>query len=369
MSWLNEEVDQLFRDLDDQQTFTYRESYFQDVASFLPLKQHSRTGWLAISMLTFFILFPASISKMLVESRSYIKKSTSAQVNAHSPSQQITLKAESHNSKEFRHIPFESSQMEGFESDHTEKKVLTSDTNGIHSTMVLITASPVFLSTKDLLYNKERNVLNDSLEMSHFSTRKTLKGFVRAYASLGQAWTQSDVGSVYASTGMQAGVSRQMGMCRLHIGLGIEYTRFSGLTIMERTKIYGLSSQILENSYAFHGMFSASVPFHLDFSKGRHQFGAGLTTKVNVLSSVHHRKTLDGNSISYSTGYTGVQLFRHIQLQPEIRYSYSVKENLSIGVQASVSLLSPIRSDRLEGVYNPNPISVEFSVHQDIQWK
>lgn len=367
MSWMNEDLDDLFRDLADQQSFRYRKSYFRDIERYLPIRKSRKPIVGLLGFLSFFFIgvwfFAGNDHVFLLKSVLTQRANDSKPIsNRKWASNQPFLGQfpSIHLKNETKNVNLNQSQVK------TSKNTLISPDvdrgsypipfvekgNDVFANKALI--SELRLKPVELSINTSQAVYPlESIKKSDFSPWSIV---FSAYSGIGQGWTKEAAAATNASIGFQTKAKYTFNRFSVQAGVGMEWMRFDQLNIMERTKIYGLSSQLLENTYAFKSMTSVHVPVAMNYTIGRHQFGAGVTGILNTVAKVKRTCSLDGQGIFNDEGYTDAKLFGTIHLQSELQYHYHVSENLSIGVAAGVRITNPILSNRMEGDYVKHPV-------------
>lgn len=367
MSWMNEDMDDLFRDLADQQSFRYRKSYFRDIERHLPIRKSRKpiVGlFVVLSCLFIGLLFfvgkdyPSLYKKALTQ-----HENNSGRIsNGERASNQSFLGRfpSVHLKNEAKKVNLNQSQVKTSKNTLFKPDVdrgsypvpFVEKNNDLLAHKALI--SEICLNPVEFSINASQAVYPlESLKKSDFSPWSMV---FSAYSGIGQGWTKEAAAATNASIGFQAKAKYSLNRFSLQAGLGLEWMRFDQLNIMERTKIYGLSSQLLENTYAFKSMTSVHVPVAINYTIGRHQFGVGVSGILNTVAKVKRTCSLDGQGIYNAEGYTDSKLFGTIHMQSELQYHYHVNEDLSIGVTAGVRLTNPIMSNRMEGDYVKHPV-------------
>jgi len=213
----------------------------------------------------------------------------------------------------------------------------------------LIENNPLELHTKAVIIPE--NFSNLEPVMFPYKKDKLRKMYVEFFGGVGQAYSknQTNENIVNASIGGVVGLSFPVKRFNISAGLGLQGTKFDQLNILERTKIYGLGSEILENSYEFSSIYSLTIPLSATYAIGRHSMSIGITSNINFMTQLKHRQTLDGDFQSYNVGFSDVSFFNRFGLLPSLGYSFHINEKTQIGVRMNIQLLQQIQSKRFSG--------------------
>jgi hypothetical protein len=178
-----------------------------------------------------------------------------------------------------------------------------------------------------------------------------MKMYVEINSGVGQSYSKNETNanSVNATIGGVVGLSFPVKRFNISAGLGLQGTKFDQLNILERTKIYGLGSEILENSYEFSSIYSLTIPLSATYTIGRHSMSLGITSNINFMTQLKHRQTLDGDFKSYNVGFSDVSFFNRFGLLPSFGYSFHITEKTQIGIRINIQLLQQIQSKRFIG--------------------
>jgi hypothetical protein len=377
MSWMNEDMDDLFRELADQRSFRYRKSYFRDIERHLPIRKSRKPmiGMLGfLSFLLLGVLFFAGNNHLLLlknvqtQKQNHVTRisnriwASNWAIHGNNFTGKLKNVAEKKNlyqtqvetSENAAGITYHDSDLK-----NTPSFVMTNEVTNDKTLISELDLKSVELSTN----LGQHNHLLEFVQDFNFSPWSLV---LSGYSGVSQGWTREHAAATNASVGFQTNLKYTFNRFSLQAGVGTEWMRFDQLNIMERTKIYGLSSQLMENSFAFKSMTSVQVPIAVTYTMGRHQFGAGLSGIFNTVAKVKRTCSLDGQGIYNSEGYTDAKLFGTFHLQSELQYHFNVTEDLSIGVEAGVRITNPIQSDRMEGDYVKHPVFLNFVLSKSL---
>jgi hypothetical protein len=367
MSWMNEDMDDLFRDMADQQSFRYRKSYFRDIERYLPIRKSRKPIVGLLGFLSFFLIgvwffagtdhvfhLKSALTQQANGSKPIFNRKWASNVAFQGQQSSRNLKNEVEKSN-LKQVQVETSQNALISSDLERNRTnILFEEKGNNEQTNKVLVSELGLKPIELTTNRSQPIYPlESLTGEGFPSWSFV---FSAYTGVGQGWTREYAAATNASIGFQTKAKYTFNRFSLQAGLGMEWMRFDQLNIMERTKIYGLSSQLMENTYAFKSMTSLNVPISVNYTLGRHQFGAGISGILNTVAKVKRTCSLDGEGIYNAEGYTDTKLFGALHLQSELQYHYHVTEDLSIGLVAGVRITNPIQSDRMEGNYVKHPV-------------
>ena len=410
MSWTDEEIDKIFGEAADKQVFEYRSEYWNDIEKQLPIqKQSKRAYWWWTANIFFlgflgFLAFEASKETNVV-----IKNDTISETNPISrASSENSLLANKNNTSQRTKFELDENQVirkttnltndgntdllknENFtrvapvkseldkvdfnqnrkveletipenqivDSEPEAPILVVQETSKNSSEIVelkaelqeeLIENNPLELHTKAVLISE--NVSNLEPIMFPYEKEKLRKIYVEVFGGVGQSYIKNETNEnvVNASIGGVVGLSFPVKRFNISAGLGLQGTKFDQLNILERTKIYGLGSEILENSYEFSSIYSLTIPLSATYTIGRHSMSLGITSNINLMTELKHRQTLDGDFKSYNVGYSDVSFFNRFGLLPSLGYSFHINEKTQIGVRMNIQLLQQIQSKRFIG--------------------
>jgi hypothetical protein len=411
MSWTDEEIDKLFGDASEQQTFEYRSEYWKDIEKQLPVNRSKKPlfWWFAGNI--FLVAFVSWIFVETVELRSEKSidpKSNGNQQALMSSEQNSLVNANSQKTKAEASLAIENkivseNVVEKRENESAYAWTKTSVTadkiddepinqlkevehdNEVADQLAEYEILPVISTSNDELINEQALKLS-LIELSSFSSdienRSILPSelkvkkldrvgyFVELNGGVGQSWTRSNENEqgINGSVGLTAGISLPVSKFNLSAGLGFQATKFDDLKIKERTKIYGFGSSILENTYEFSSIYSLTLPLELSYSTGRHNVSVGVISSMNLFSRLQRTEAVNGTQTEYRSGVAKVDLFSRIGIQPTLGYSYSVNEKTKIGLRVGMNLVQPIQSDRFVGAPVKMPLNGQVYLMRTINF-
>ncbi len=429
MSWTDEEIDTLFGEAANKQVFEYKPEYWNDIEKQLPIqKKRKRAYWWWTANVFFLgflglIVFDASkktngVNQVNTASTTNHKSSNPSiekgvKMNVNSAIQ--NAKNELKKNDQLKEINANSDKKDNFDLIINDKRrlpvqlnlesdVFTFSKTGLNDNLIsnqnqnqdLSLIPSVALeqeknpNAEDLielvivkqqdaggklgLNTKELTFAQIQTQMEPVSFQKyknnLMKMYVEIYSGVGQSYikNETNANSVNATIGAAIGLTIPLKRFNISAGLGIQATKFDQLNIIERTKVYGFGSQILENSYEFSSIYSLTIPLSATYSFGRHSLNAGLRTNVNVMTQLKHSQTLEGDFKSYSSGFSDVRFFNRFGLLPSVGYSFYVNEKTQIGVQLNLQLLQQIQSDRFIGTPLNLPIDGQIYLKRTLDF-
>jgi hypothetical protein len=367
MSWSDHDMDQLFRDAEAQQDFNYDPHFFEDIERELPVKRSRKSGVWWISSFVMFGLFSllfvtrlsdAAITSPLKSGSTFtsVKKNQRSQAGVQTKDSEIPV------------ITEETKQSEPIlnKTDESLELVTVQDASVQRSDVSEEPKSPNELTP--LKYREIDQVQSPVAEIQSIPSA-TLKRKIRAswYVALDgaaqQSWTTNLTGArMDGLAAISSGVDIHLGRWMVGTGLSFAWQNLSQLEIRERTKIYGFGYSTYDNAYSFTGVASLNVPLRVGFTKGRHQFSAGLDAGRNLFASMRRVQSMNGEVFRMTQGITDISLLNKYTLQPQIGYAYQINEHVSVGVNVKYQVLHPLSSDRFEGEQNQHPWTVGISL-------
>jgi hypothetical protein len=429
MSWTDEEIDTLFGEAANKQVFEYKPEYWNDIEKQLPIqKKRKRAYWWWTANVFFLgfiglIVFDASkktngVNQVNTASTTNHKSSNPSiekgvKMNVNSAIQ--NAKNELKKNDKLKEINANSDKKDNFDLIINDKSLLPVQLNlesdvfsfsktGLNDNLIsnqnqnqdlsLIPSialeqeknpnaedlielvivkqqdagGKLGLNTKELTFEQ----IETQMEPVSFQKYKNnlLKMYVEIYSGVGQSYikNETNANSINATIGAAIGLTIPFKRFNISAGLGIQATKFDQLNIIERTKVYGFGSQILENSYEFSSIYSLTIPLSATYSFGRHSLNAGLRTNVNIMTQLKHSQTLEGDFKSYSSGFSDVRFFNRFGLLPSVGYSFYVNEKTQIGVQLNLQLLQQIQSDRFIGTPLNLPIDGQIYLKRTLDF-
>ncbi len=425
MNWTDEEIDELFGDAANKQVFEYKSEYWKDIEKQLPVnKQGDRFYWWWTSCL-FFLVFIGLIGMEVVEDKSAATvnnaslslQSTNSftiqnvskvsykrtnQVSNNTVNNQLKLSENSKNQKltaasnlninsitNINEGLIASNKIHDLIQNQSSELTVVSNLldNEVKSNSTLQSQESYELNNlantnHDNITNKEGlKLITKELSFTQIETQLEIVSFnhekqklrqlyLELYGGLGQSYIndETNANTVNASVGGIVGITFPVNKFNMSVGLGLQATKFDQLNILDRTKVYGFGSEILENSYEFSSIYAITLPVSIGYSFGRHSVNIGLRTNFNLMTQLKHRQTLDGEMESYSSGYSDVSFFNKIGFLPSLGYSFSLNENTHIGVRLNVQLLQQLKSDRFIGSPLNNPIDGQIFLKRNLNF-
>ena len=410
MSWTDEEIDKIFGEAADKQVFEYRSEYWNDIEKQLPIqKQSKRAYWWWTANIFFlgflgFLAFDASketnvankndtvtatnpFSSASVENSIITNKTNAIQKTKFELDENQVIGKTANiknggNTDFIEHENFErvlpvkgkidkvyldqkrKVEIENISENQivdleSEASILVGQENSKNSIETIelkaeiqeevIENDPLELNTKAVFISE--NVSNLEPVMFPYKKDKLRKMYVEVYGGVGQSYIKNETNEnvVNATIGGVVGISFPVKRFNISAGLGLQGTKFDQLNILERTKIYGLGSEILENSYEFSSIYSLTIPLSATYTIGRHSLNLGITSNINFMTELKHRQTLDGDFKSYNVGFSDVSFFNRFGLLPSLGYSFHINEQMQIGIRMNIQLLQQIQSKRFIG--------------------
>ncbi len=410
MSWTDEEIDKIFGEAADKQVFEYRSEYWNDIEKQLPIqKQSKRAYWWWTANIFFlgflgFLAFDASketnvankndtvtatnpFSSASVENSIITNKTNAIQKTKFELDENQVIGKTANiknggNTDFIEHENFErvlpvkgkidkvyldqkrKVEIENISENQivdleSEASILVGQENSKNSIETIelkaeiqeevIENDPLELNTKAVFISE--NVSNLEPVMFPYKKDKLRKMYVEVYGGVGQSYIKNETNEnvVNATIGGVVGISFPVKRFNISVGLGLQGTKFDQLNILERTKIYGLGSEILENSYEFSSIYSLTIPLSATYTIGRHSLNLGITSNINFMTELKHRQTLDGDFKSYNVGFSDVSFFNRFGLLPSLGYSFHINEKTQIGIRMNIQLLQQIQSKRFIG--------------------
>lgn len=430
MNWTDEEIDKLFGEAANKQVFEYRPEYWNDIEKQLPIKKQGKRAYWWWTANVFFLGFLGLIGLNVLQKTNVNHKNTSEtnQTPGITVSQKVLKSNSEISTRESKIVVQKSAQTnnidvklkEGINDDLNVKtnvsinkfvkteneivnnnkpqsidKVVADDFQTIENEEVLITQLSDEENKENLILNesintnvdllpedKEHILLNTKalifplvdarLEPVSFPIEKESlrKMYIEFYGGVGQSYIKTNEysNSVNASVGGVVGWTIPVNRFKVSVGLGFQASKFDQLNILERTKVYGFGSQILENSYEFSSIYTLTIPISTSFSMGRHSLNIGLNTHINCATQLKHIQSLDGNYESYNSGYSDVSFFNRFGLLPTLGYSFNVSDKTQIGARLNVQLLQQLQSNRFIGTPLNFPIDGQIYLKRTLNF-
>ena len=364
-------MDQLFRNAEAQQEFTYDPQFFEEIERELPVKRSrkAQTWWISsfVMFVMFSLLFFTPLNDGLVSDSNTEQKvlTSGSKVNnalSLSEAQEQIEHPEILNNKE------ENSSVTTAGVLKIETIEVVSLPEEIEHQSMIPEQSVLPNEQITLKYLELDQVKKSDAEMMLFPV-STMKRKIRAswYVALDggvqQSWTDESTGmKMNGLTALSSGVDVHLGRWQVGAGLSFTWQNLNHLEIRERTKIYGFGYSTYDNAYSFTGVANLSVPLRVGFTKGRHQWIAGLDAGRNLFSSLHRVQSMNGEVFRMTQGITDVSLLNKYSLQPQLGYAYQINEQMTIGVNVKYQALHPLASDRFEGEQSQHPWSAGITL-------
>ena len=429
MSWTDEEIDKIFGEAADKQVFEYRSEYWNDIEKQLPIqKQSKRAYWWWTANIFFlgflgFLAFDASketnvankndtvtatnpFSSASVENSIITNKTNAIQKTKFELDENQVIGKTANiknggNTDFIEHENFErvlpvkgkidkvyldqkrKVEIENISENQivdleSEASILVGQENSKNSIETIelkaeiqeevIENDPLELNTKAVFISE--NVSNLEPVLFPYKKDKLRKMYVEVFGGVGQSYIKNETNQnvVNATIGGVVGLSFPVKRFNISAGLGLQGTKFDQLNILERTKIYGLGSEILENSYEFSSIYSLTIPLSATYTIGRHSMNLGITSNINLMTQLKHRQTLDGDFKSYNVGFSDVSFFNRFGLLPSLGYSFHINEKTQIGIRMNIQLLQQIQSKRFIGAPLNFPIDGQIYLKRTLDF-
>lgn len=430
MSWTDEEIDKIFGEAADKQVFEYRSEYWNDIEKQLPIqKQSKRAYWWWTANIFFlgflgFLAFDASketdvaiqnntISKtnpisrasgtentlltnktntiqktkleleenQVIEKTANLKSSSNTTLINHenfAPITPVKSELDKVDLNQNRKVEIETIPENQIVDLESEASILVGQVNSNNSSEIielkaelqdeLIENDKLELNTKAVFISE--NVSNLEPVLFPYKKDKLRKMYVEVFGGVGQSYIKNETNQnvVNATIGGVVGLSFPVKRFNISAGLGLQGTKFDQLNILERTKIYGLGSEILENSYEFSSIYSLTIPLSATYTIGRHSMNLGITSNINFMTQLKHRQTLDGDFKSYNVGFSDVSFFNRFGLLPSLGYSFHINEKTQIGIRMNIQLLQQIQSKRFIGAPLNFPIDGQIYLKRTLDF-
>ena len=429
MSWTDEEIDKIFGEAADKQVFEYRSEYWNDIEKQLPIqKQSKRAYWWWTANIFFlgflgFLAFDASketnvankndtvtatnpFSSASVENSIITNKTNAIQKTKFELDENQVIGKTANiknggNTDFIEHENFErvlpvkgkidkvyldqkrKVEIENISENQivdleSEASILVGQENSKNSIETIelkaeiqeevIENDPLELNTKAVFISE--NVSNLEPVLFPYKKDKLRKMYVEVFGGVGQSYIKNETNQnvVNATIGGVVGLSFPVKRFNISAGLGLQGTKFDQLNILERTKIYGLGSEILENSYEFSSIYSLTIPLSATYTIGRHSMSLGITSNINLMTQLKHRQTLDGDFKSYNVGFSDVSFFNRFGLLPSLGYSFHINEKTQIGIRMNIQLLQQIQSKRFIGAPLNFPIDGQIYLKRTLDF-
>jgi hypothetical protein len=394
MSWSDDEIDKLVRDAFNEQTFEFRNEYWQDIERQLPVNKRRKpltvfySAVVLVSMISIGYGFFHQNKPAMTKSEFKLPHTVVAKAQKNEQTSQKNHFLDSHltsNSKgnQYNHFePVENGITTEISPAHTERTSAEVNTDDSFSELAgnfnpanrfdieSINTDSYFVDslytheTIDL-HQVENQLENSNRTLTRMNTPK-IRYWTETVAGIGQGWAEDKTNSHFANTsvGFNAGIQLPVNRFTFSLGAGLKSTFFDKLTINERTKIYGFSVDQLENTYTFKSVVSITLPISLSYTFGRQSLSFNLTPSMNVSCSLNKTQYMNGNKLSDQDGVANVNLFQKYRFETGIGYDYFVNEKLKVGLRCNIQLLQPIASDRFTGAPVKNPFEGQLYIRR-----
>ena len=403
MNWTEDEIDDLFKDVDNQQSFEYRPEYWKDIEEQLPMKKSRNPFLWWFSANVFLTIFIGLLIIELVQLPLVgLSNKKAKEINPLS-SQKLVIKnalpttMNYHNELNSKRIPAQvkANNLSKLLSNKVVENgilnkqlisngsVQTAEFNGLLSSEGADYLSGDIIETP-IIVNKNSdfqqiNLLTKPLELAgdkkqllesdkFFTDVNKLAYFIELNGGMQQGWTRSSELPINGTAGISVGIVLPIKHFKVKIGAGIKAIKFDDLHIKEQARIYGFGSNLVEKKYEFGSMYSITVPLDISYSIGRHNLSLGVISSFNLLASFNKTKVVDGTNMVSSKGLTGVKLFNKIGLEPSLGYSYSVNENVQIGMRLGINIFQPVQSQRFNGSIVKLPINGQIFIVRTLKF-
>lgn len=378
MSWRDDEIDDLFKDAADQQSFEFRSEYFEDIEKLLPIKRSRKPffWWFTSSLflVTFIgwgVLEGTTFEQKSHESKTVDQNLTFAGISGNDLNTSGGV-VPSGSNEEMNSLTQHERQRDGHVASN-EEVILKTNNAGNNDQMIGLDQVSNAVVEADLPVNEkeEINVIG-SLGLRMISTGSAItslvqterlsktKGRMQFYleigGGIGQGWVSTDPSTVNGNAFINGGSVFNFGRLKLSAGLGVRASKLGDLQIMERTKIYSLGYSTYENQYTFRSFYSVETPINVNYQMGRHAVGVGVVPSFNLCTGLTRTEWIDGVQVVQRSGVSNVGLFNKAGITGTFGYAYSVNETTQIGARGGVQLIQPLSSDRFVGTSVKMPL-------------
>ena len=371
MSWSENDMDHLFRNAEAQREFSYDPQFFDEIERQLPVKRSRKAHawWIASFVMfgMFSLLFFTPLNDGWVSHSFRLHKDLTSGPKEKSAFSVTDVR------EQIEHPEILNNKDEN--SSVTTAGVLKIETieavslpEEIEQQSMIPEQSVLPNEQINLKYLELDQVKQSDAQMMQFQA-PTMKRKIRSswYVALDggvqQSWTDESTGmKMNGLAALSSGIDIHLGRWQVGAGLSFTWQNLNHLEIRERTKIYGFGYSTYDNAYSFTGVANLSVPLKVGFTKGRHQWFAGLDAGRNLFSSLRRVQSMNGEVFRMTQGITDVSLLNKYSLQPQIGYAYQINEQITVGVNVKYQLLHPLASDRFEGGQNLHPWSAGITL-------
>jgi hypothetical protein len=403
MSWTDEELDTVFREAGAHQVFEYQSNYFKDIETQLPVNKVRKIAWYWWTANIFIVGFIA-VMVIVNWSPTISSKKTSSQntqgetipfsavndVKNTEESSKFAKNAQRHLSvnntsnknshkREYSSIPIKSDagntdliSIESAIAEHLSDNSVKQKTADItRNTFQSDAASNEIGRLPFQGITSNFNRIGEEINLRALQARFIKNSFYIGFNSgVEQAWSRGDnvPSALNSKFSIEVGYTVPLRKVRFSAGLAFEATKLQNLRILERTKMYGFGSSILENSYQFASIYSVLIPVEWSKAIGRHTIGLGLIGEVNLFTHASHESSVDGIKATDASGLTNVDLINRFGLSPRLSYSLALSEKLQIGLSLQTQLFQPITSNRFIGVPTKMPLSGQLFLKRSLKF-
>jgi hypothetical protein len=378
MSWRDDEIDDLFKDAADRQSFEFRSEYFEDIEKLLPIKRSRKPFFWWFTSSLFLVTF---IGWGVLEGTTFEQKSHESET----VDQNLTIAGISgkdlntsggvvpSGSNEEMNSLTQHARQSDEKVEGNEQNILKTKNNGNNEPKFELDQISDAIEEANLpaKVSEEFNTIG-SLGIKAISTgsstpnlgltdhlsktKRPIQFYLEIGGGIGQGWVSSDPSTVNGNAFINGGSVLSIGRLQLSAGLGVRASKLGNLQIMERTKIYGLGYSTYENQYTFRSFYSVEAPINVNYQMGRHAVGVGVVPSFNLCTGLTRTEWIDGVQMVQRSGVSNVGLFSKAGITGTFGYAYSVNETTQIGVRGGVQLIQPLSSDRFVGTSVKMPL-------------
>ena len=375
MSWRDEEIDDLFRDAADQQSFEFRSEYFKDIEKQLPIKRSRKPFFWWFTSSVFLLTF---LGWGILEGANFDQKQSNglaidakagkvlhavepASVKGHHAADQAERSVQANDSQEKgARLPERANNL-GMVNEPFSEVLSIIPVAVENNSAIPVSEEPMAvaetseetdhaiagLSLIDIPTIYKTPELNPSA--LYGGAKKNLSFYLEFGSGIGQGWVSTNPATINGNLFVNGGIGNRFGRFNLTAGLGMRASKLGDLQIMERTKIYGFGYSTYENQYTFQSFYSIEAPVNVHFQMDRHAVGAGIVPSFNLCTGLTRTEWIDGIQVVQRTGVSNVGLFNKMGMAGTIGYAYSVNEHMQIGARGAIQFVEPLSSDRFVG--------------------
>ena len=403
MSWTDDELDTVFREAGEHQVFEYKSNYFNDIETQLPVHKGRKSAWYWWTANVFIVGFIAVMvtrnwsptissektSSQNIQGETLPLSAVNGAKNTEGPSN-FAKNAQRHLS--VNNTSNKNSYKREYSMRSNKKKAGSIDLMIVEPPIAEhISDNRVKQKTADITRKTFQsdvasneigrlpfqdiansfNSVGEEINVRSLQARFIKNSFYVGFNSgVEQAWSKGDnvQSALNSKVSIEVGYTVPLRKVRFSAGLAFEATKLNNLRILERTKMYGFGSSILENSYQFASIYSVLIPVEWSKAIGRHTIGLGLIGEVNLFTHASHETSVDGIKTIDASGLTNVDLINRFGLSPRISYSLALSEKLQIGLSLQTQLFQPITSSRFIGVPTKMPLSGQLFLKRSLKF-